>query len=98
MGCPTLSRELEMTFDYLARRLGMFVAVIFVATSLNYLVHQWGAGDHDVIVLARLWGQDIVLYYITHIYPYILALVLLFVFFGLFGHRPICCIMSSCSV
>ncbi len=45
MGCPTLSRELEMTFDYLARRLGMFVAVIFVATSLNFFLPRFTGQD-----------------------------------------------------
>ena len=34
-----------MTFEYLARRLGMFVAVIFVATSLNFFLPRFTGQD-----------------------------------------------------
>ena len=36
---------IQMTIDYLARRIGMFVAVIFVATSFNFFLPRFTGQD-----------------------------------------------------
>ena len=48
-----------MTYDYLARRLGMFVAVIFVATSLNFFLPRFTGQDPIATRLELLAAEGI---------------------------------------